>query len=105
MKRSKKAHNLLARMSAIERMERGKLCRMTGRNYYNLQAWHNGRNEVRYVPEEERAALQRAINGYKLFCKLAQQYADEIIQQTRREHKNRFRAPKKSKPRSKRTSR
>jgi len=105
MKRSKKAQKLLARMSAIERMERGKLCRMTGRTYYNLQAWHNGRNEVRYVPEQERAAIQRAIDGYTLFTKLAEQYADEIIQQTRREHKKRFPAPKKSKRRPIRPSR
>lgn len=41
---------LLERMAAIEHMERGKLCQMPGRKYYNLQVWRNGRNEVRYVP-------------------------------------------------------
>jgi len=77
-------------MSAIERMERGKLCLMPGKNRYNLQAWHNGRNEVRYVREEERKAVEDAVTGYRLFKKLADEYADEIIRQTRREHHKRF---------------
>ena len=90
MKPSKKAQALLARMGAIERMERGKLCRLTGRNHYNLQAWRNGRNEVRYVREEERPSVQQALDGYRLFKRLAEQYADEIIKQTRREHEKTF---------------
>ncbi len=77
-------------MSAIQRMERGKLCRLTGKNHYNLQAWHNGRNQVRYVRREEIEALQQAIEGYKLFIELAHEYAETIIQQTRREHKKQF---------------
>ena len=74
-------------MAAIERMERGKLCRMTGRPHYNHQTWHNGRNEVRYVPADEADALQRAIEGYQLFIALAEQYADEAIRLTQREKK------------------
>jgi hypothetical protein len=95
MKHSQKAQKLLARMRAIERMERGTLCRMAGKAYYNLQAWRQGRNEVRYIREEEREAVQEAIDGYNLFTKLAGQYADEIIKKTRREHQKRF--PKQSK--------
>ena len=101
MTHSKKAQKLLAQMNAIEQMERGKLCRMTGRDYYNLQAWRHGRNEVRYVREDERAALQRAIDGHTLFTKLAEQYTNEIIRLTRREHQKRFPAPKKAKNRAK----
>lgn len=71
-------------------MERGKLCPMSGRPNHNLQAWRNGCNEVRYVRQEEVDAVQQAIDGYNLFVKLADQYADTIIQQTRREHKKRF---------------
>lgn len=89
MKPSSKARRLLARMAGIERMERGKLCRMRGRPHYNLQAWRNGRNEVRYVRREEVDAIQQAIDGYNLFRKLAEQYADEIIRQTRREQQKR----------------
>lgn len=86
MKHSTRAKQLLAQMGAIDRMERGKLCRMAGKNHYNLQAWRNGRNEVRYVREEERQAVQEAIDGYKLFRKLAQTYAEEVIEKTRKEH-------------------
>ena len=85
---------LLERMAAIERMERGKLCQMTGRPHYNHQTWRNGRNEVRYVPASEAAALQKAIEGYQLFTKLAEQYADEAIRLTRRERHKRKRRGK-----------
>lgn len=85
MEPTSKMKRLLERMAKIERMERGKLCRMTGRSHYNHQTWRNGRNEVRYVPASEIAVLQEAIEGYQLFIKLAEQYADEVIRLTRRE--------------------
>lgn len=100
MKTPSKAKRLLEQMAAIERMERGKLCRMAGRNHYNLQAWRNGRNEVRYVREQERQAIQEAIDGYKLFMELAEAYADTVIEQTRKEHQRTFPKPK---PRNKTT--
>ena len=86
-------------MSAIDEMERGKLCRMAGRAYYNLQAWRNGRNEVRYIREDERLAVEQAIAGYELFKRLADQYAEEIIRQTRKEHRKRYPPSKKAKTR------
>ena len=84
---------LLERMAAIEQMERGKLSQMPGRPYYNLQAWRNGRNEVRYIPAQEVPEIKKAIAGYQLFCKLAEKYADEVIRVGRRERgvKNRGR--------------
>ena len=85
MKHTKKMKRLLERMAAIERMERGKLCRMTGRPHYNHQTWREGRNEVRYVPRDDVAQLQKDIAGYQLFIKLAEQYVDEVIRITRRE--------------------
>jgi len=85
MELSSKMKRLLERMAAIERMERGKLCQMTGRPHYNHQTWRHGRNEVRYVPADEVAALQEAIDGYQLFLKLTEEYADEVIKRTRRE--------------------
>ena len=87
MEPTRKMKRLLQRMAAIERMERGKLCRMTGRPHYNHQTWHNGRNEVRYVPADAVDALQEAIEGYQLFITLTEQYADEAIRLTRRERK------------------
>jgi len=74
---------LLEHMARIERMERGKVCRMAGREHYNHQTWVDGRNVVCYVPVDRVASLQKAIEGYRLFVELAEKYADEIIQRTR----------------------
>lgn len=88
MGKARKIHPLLARMGRIERMERGTICRMAGRPHYNHQTWLNGRNVVRYVPAGEVASLQEAIDGYASYQKLAQEYADIIIRQTRRKRAN-----------------
>lgn len=64
-------------------MERGTICPMAGRPHYNHQTWQDGRNVVRYVRSEDVASLQEAIDGYTLFRKLAEEYADEIIRCTR----------------------
>jgi hypothetical protein len=88
-------HALLRRMGQIERMERGRVCRLTGRPHYNHQTWHQGRNVVRYVPADQVERLQEAIDGYRLFMELARQYVDEIIQRTRR-HALAARSPVKS---------
>lgn len=85
MKPTRKMQRLLERMAAIERMERGKICPMVGRPHYNHQTWQDGRNIVCYVPEDERAALQQAIDGYNLFRTLVDEYVDEIIRRTRLE--------------------
>lgn len=76
-------HPLLKEMSQIQRMERGKLCRMRGRPYFNHQTWQDGRNVVRYVPAERLESLQQAIEGYQLYMELARQYAEEIVERTR----------------------
>lgn len=98
MKHTKKMKQLLERMAGIERMERGKLCRMGGRPHYNHQTWENGKNVVRYVPAKEKEFLQQAVDGYRTFMKLAERYADEVIRQTRREREKAF--PKPDKPRT-----
>lgn len=84
MKTTKKMKQLLEQMAAIERMERGKVCQMSGRPHYNHQTWQDGRNVVRYVPKDEVAQLKKDIAGYQRFIKLAEQYADEVIRLTRR---------------------
>ena len=96
MKPTKKMKRLLERMAAIERMERGKLCQMTGRPHYNHQTWRDGHNEVRYVPKDDVAELRKDIAGYQRFTKLAEQYADEVIRITRlgRQAQKRNRKPK-----------
>lgn len=99
MQRSKRSRQLLERMAAIERMERGTLCRLQGRPQYNLQAWREGRNESRYVRPEEVREVREAIEGYRRFMTLAEQYAEEIVRQTRRERQKRLpkRKPKQTK--------
>lgn len=90
MKLTNKMKRLLEQMTQIARMERGKLCRMGERPHYNHQTWQEGRNVVRYIPANQVDYVQQAIDGYHLFMQLAEQYADEVIKQTRRERKNLF---------------
>ena len=80
---NKKIHPLLERINQIQQMERGKICQMSGKEHYNHQTWQNGRNIVRYVQSEKVESLQKAIDGYQLCMELIQQYAEEIIQNTR----------------------
>lgn len=96
MKPTKKMQRLLQQMAQIDRMERGKLCRMTGRPHYNHQTWENDRNVVRYVPADEVAFVQDAIDGYARFTQLSQRYADEIIEHTRRERAKNYPKPPKT---------
>ena len=84
MKKSRKMLALLEKIAALEKMERGKLCRMGERPHYNLQSWEDGKNAVRYVPRAEVAEVAEAIEGYQLFRELSEKYADEVIKQTRR---------------------
>ncbi len=93
MKTTKKMQRLLERMTRVDKMERGKLCKMGSRPYYNHQSWENGRNVVRYVPAGQKDFVQEAIDGYNEFMRLAEQYANEVIRQTRREQAKLF--PKK----------
>jgi hypothetical protein len=90
MKNTKKMQRLLKQMARIERMERGTLCRMGGRPYYNHQWWCKGRNVVRYVPAQEVDFLRDAINGYHRFMELAERYAEEVIKQTRKQRQKLF---------------
>lgn len=95
MKQTKTSRLLLERMARIEKMERGKICPMTGRPHFNHQTWQNGKNVVRYVPVGEVAELQNAIDGYGLFCRLAEEYAEEIIRATRLERERNRKQKKK----------
>ena len=77
---------LLKEIAAIRSMERGTLSPMKGGRYFNHQVWQNGRNHVRYVPPDEVQALRNAIAGYRRFLDLARQYADRVIQASRKRH-------------------
>jgi hypothetical protein len=75
---------LLQQIALIQRMERGKLCRMGAGGYYNHQTWEKGRNVVRYVARERLSDLQEAIAGYQQYLRLTQAYADEMIRRSRK---------------------
>jgi len=93
MKTTKKMQQLLERMACVDKMERGKLCKMGSRPHYNHQRWENGRNIVRYVAGAQKEFVQEAIDGYNTFMTLAERYADEVIKHTRKEQARQF--PKK----------
>lgn len=96
MKRSKKAENLLRDIGQIQKMERGKLCQMKGREHFNHQEWRAGRNIVRYIPQEEIKHVQQAIDEHAKFMTLIGQYVDEIVRITREDRKKANSKPQKS---------
>ncbi len=92
----RKLNVILQQMVSIERMERGKLCAMQGGRYHNLQSWEAGRNVVRYVRATEIESVQQAIKGHEKFMALAHQYADLVIEHTRKKQESTKKALKKN---------
>lgn len=77
---------ILHQIAQIQAMERGKLSiikESASGPFYKLQARENGKNLTRYVPRDQVPAVQEAIEGYKHFQSLTEQYAREVITQTR----------------------
>jgi hypothetical protein len=77
---------VLQQIAQIQSMERGKLSvikESASGPFYKLQAREHGKNLTRYVPREQVPAVQQAIEGYKQFQALTEQYANEVITQTR----------------------
>jgi hypothetical protein len=83
MKDKFKPEAILKQIARIQRMERGKLCRMGAGAYYNHQTRENARNVVRYVARKDVPDLQKAVNGYQQYLKPTKVYADAIIRRTR----------------------
>jgi hypothetical protein len=80
--------HLLKQIAQIQRMERGKLSVIREGPegpYYKLQAWEDGKNMSRYVPSDQAAAVQKAIDGYQQFNQLTEHYAQQVIEKTRAE--------------------
>ncbi len=63
-------------MAAIRLMERGKLCSMQKGNHFYHQVWRNGRNEARYISNDQLPHMKKSIAGYTRFMKLVDQYVD-----------------------------
>lgn len=83
---------LLQQIAAIPAMERGKLSPYSFKErsgqcgpYHKLQSWQDGKNHTRYVPADEVPAVEAALAGYALYEKLARQYADLVIAETRQD--------------------
>ncbi len=78
--------SLIEQILQIQRMEHGSLSVIgQGPNgpYYNLNSWENGKNHCRYLPQDKVAEVQQAIAGYHKYQQLTEQYAQQIIEQTR----------------------
>lgn len=78
--------SLIERILQIQRMEHGSLSIIRqGPNgpYYNLNSWENGKNCCRYLPHDKVPQVQQAIEGYQKYQQLTEQYAQQIVEQTR----------------------
>ena len=79
---------LIEQIAQIKCMERGKLTLMSKGPlgpHYKLQAWENGKNVSRHVSRDQADAVTEALEGYRKFQDLTQQYAQSVIDQTRAE--------------------
>ena len=79
---------ILEQIAQIQRMEPGKLCIMrqgkTGL-FYNLQSREHGKTVSRYVPRDQVDLVAEHTANYQKFQNLADEYAQKICEQTRRE--------------------
>lgn len=77
---------LCAELQALPCLIRGTLCpmrRASGKVYYNLQSWHEGRNHTEYVGAERLPLVQAAVASYERFQELTAQLAATLEAQTR----------------------
>ncbi len=80
--------SLLEQILHLQHMEHGSISVVrTGPKgpYYNLNSWEHGKNRCRYLPLDKLPAVQQAIAGYQKYQQLTEQYAQQIIDQTRAE--------------------
>src|SRR5262245_15457880 len=87
-----KKQDLLQQIAAIPAMERGKLCAYSFTDrpgakgpYYKLQQWQEGKNQTRYISVEELPHIEAALKGYEQYQQLTAQYADLVIDETRKD--------------------
>lgn len=80
------SQQLLEQILQIRRMEHGSLSIIRqGPNgpYYNLNSWEQGANQCRYLPQDKVPEVRQAIEGYQKFQQITQQYAQQMVEQTR----------------------
>jgi isocitrate/isopropylmalate dehydrogenase len=81
-------HELLQQIADIQRMEPGKLCVIREGPegpYYNLQCRENGKTLTVYVPRDQAEQVAMHTANHQKFQELVNQYAQQIIDQTRAE--------------------
>ena len=80
--------SILDQIAQIQRLDRGTLS-VLGQGpqgpYYNHQCYEDGHNVTRYVPASQVADLQAALEGYRQFQQLVQQYVEVMVEKTRAE--------------------
>ena len=102
--------SILKQIAQIQQMERGTISvlrKTPSGDFYNHQTWEDGKNKARYVPRDEVASLQEAIEGYNQFKELTEEYAQQIIDKTRAEraaHAKKKRLLKSSSPKTPKSS-
>ena len=80
--------SLLQQIAQIQYMEPGSLHIIREGPcgpYYNHQSYEDGKHVSRYVPQAQVPQLQEAIDGYKRFEDLVENYAKLMVQKTRDE--------------------
>jgi hypothetical protein len=79
---------LLQQIAHIQRMEPGKLCVIREGPegpYYNLQCRENGKTLTVYIPRDQAEQVAMHTANHQKFQELVNQYAQQIIDQTRAE--------------------
>ncbi len=51
--------------------------------HFKLQTWEEGKNVSRHVSSDQAPLVQEAIDGYHKFQELIDQYAQQVIDETR----------------------
>ena len=80
--------SVLRQIARIQRMDQGTVSvirRGPHHSYYNHQCYENGRNVSRYVPAHQVSELEEAIEGYRRFQELVDQYVHLQVEKTRSE--------------------
>jgi hypothetical protein len=80
------AQSLIEQILQIQHMEHGtvSIIRQGPHGpYYSLNSWENGKNCCRYLPQDQVPEVQQAIEGYHKYQQLTEQYARQLIEQTR----------------------
>jgi hypothetical protein len=79
---------ILQQIAQIQRMDRGtvSIIRQGPQGpYYNHQCYEEGRNVSRYVPAQQLSELQAAIEDFRRFQQLVEQYVHLVVERTRAE--------------------